>query len=241
MPKAKRQRTSTAGKELKMLLHQPVLLLMILLILATLGIFVLYPMFRVVELSFTDGENAFTLSNLMYVLGSRSYRAVFTNSLKLAAITAFFATLVGYLFAYACTRTKMPGRRFFNTLIHLPIISPPFILALSIIFLFGRQGIITKGLFGIKNNNVYGFGSLVLIQVISFFPVAYLTLTGIHIVALQQLRMRPLSHNTSVLHYNNLIAESAAGHSMRHNNYAAIFCHLIQICIHMHLRNRIHR
>lgn len=73
----------------------------------------------------------------------------------------------------------MPGRRFFNTLIHLPIISPPFILALSIIFLFGRQGIITKGLFGIKNNNVYGFGSLVLIQVISFFPVAYLTLTGI--------------------------------------------------------------
>ena len=144
MPKAKRQKTSTAGKELKMLLHQPVLLLMILLILATLGIFVLYPMFRVVELSFTDGEDAFTLSNLMYVLGSRSYRAVFTNSLKLAAITAFFATLVGYLFAYACTRTKMPGRRFFNTLIHLPIISPPFILALSIIFLFGRQGIITK-------------------------------------------------------------------------------------------------
>lgn len=179
MPKAKRQKTSTAGKELKMLLHQPVLLLMILLILATLGIFVLYPMFRVVELSFTDGEDAFTLSNLMYVLGSRSYRAVFTNSLKLAAITAFFATLAGYLFAYACTRTKMPGRRFFNTLIHLPIISPPFILALSIIFLFGRQGIITKGLFGIKNNNVYGFGSLVLIQVISFFPVAYLTLTGI--------------------------------------------------------------
>ncbi len=50
---------------------------------------------------------------------------------------------------------------------------------MSIIFLFGKQGFITKTLLGITGNNVYGMGSLIVVQVISFFPVAYLTLSGI--------------------------------------------------------------
>lgn len=61
----------------------------------------------------------------------------------------------------------------------LPIISPPFVLSLSIIFLFGRKGLITNGLFGITNFDVYGMKSLIVIQVMSFFPIAYLTLSGI--------------------------------------------------------------
>lgn len=61
----------------------------------------------------------------------------------------------------------------------LPIISPPFVLSLSIIFLFGRKGLITNGLLGITDFNVYGLHSLILVQALSFFPVAYLTLSGI--------------------------------------------------------------
>ena len=52
-------------------------------------------------------------------------------------------------------------------------------MSLSIIFLFGKQGIITKELLGITGNDVYGMGSLVVVQVISFFPIAYMTLSGI--------------------------------------------------------------
>lgn len=172
-------RTGTARQEMRMLLRQPLLLITILLILATLFLFVLYPMLKIARLGFTDAQDAWSLENLVKVLGSPSYRAVFINSIKLALLVGLLSTVVGYVFAFATTRTRMPGKKFFNTLIHLPIISPPFILALSIIFLFGRQGLITRGLMGIKNSNVYGFGSLLLIQVISFFPVAYLTLTGI--------------------------------------------------------------
>ena len=47
------------------------------------------------------------------------------------------------------------------------------------IFLFGRQGLITKGLFGITTANVYGMHSLIVVQTISFFPIAFMTLTGI--------------------------------------------------------------
>ncbi len=74
---------------------------------------------------------------------------------------------------------QFPGNLFFKTMATLPIISPPFVLSLSIIFLFGRKGIITNGLLGITDFNVYGLHSLILVQVMSFFPVAFLTLSGI--------------------------------------------------------------
>ena len=89
------------------------------------------------------------------------------------------ATIIGYLFAFTITRTEAPFKGFLKTMATLPVISPPFVLSLSIIFLFGRKGLITNGLLGITDFNVYGMHSLILVQSISFFPVAYLTLSGI--------------------------------------------------------------
>lgn len=181
-------RASKGGKPLthqsgrndgKMLLRQPLLLAMIILVFVLLFIFVILPIFNVLKLGATNSEGQFSLSNLTGILSNASYRQTFYNSLKLGAIVAVIATLIGYLFAFAITRTEMPGKRFFRAIATLPIISPPFILSLSIIFLFGRQGLITKGLLGIKNFNVYGLHSLIVVQAISFFPVAFLTLSGI--------------------------------------------------------------
>jgi len=86
---------------------------------------------------------------------------------------------VGYVFAYALTRTAIPFKGFFKAIATIPVISPPFVLSLSMIFLFGRNGLITKKLLGIEDSNVYGLHSLIVVQSISFFPIAYLTLTGI--------------------------------------------------------------
>src|SRR5688572_32046712 len=54
----------------------------------------------------------------------------------------------------------------------LPIISPPFAVAMSTILLFGRSGAISKGMFGIENN-IYGLQGLTIVQVVTFFPVAF--------------------------------------------------------------------
>ena len=62
----------------------------------------------------------------------------------LGAITALISTLVGYVFAYALTRTAIPFKGFFKAIATIPVISPPFVLSLSMIFLFGRNGLITK-------------------------------------------------------------------------------------------------
>lgn len=169
----------TKKNDLKMITKEPVLLITIIAILCSLIIFVIFPLFQVLKLSMTNGEGKFSLSIVKEILSNEGYRRTFLNSMKLGIATSILATFIGFIFAFAITRTEMPLKRFFKTVATFPIVSPPFVLSLSVIFLFGRKGLITNGIFGFTNFNIYGMGSLLLIQTMSFFPVAYLTLTGI--------------------------------------------------------------
>ena len=162
-----------------MLLKEPVLLIVLLLIFASIFIFVLLPLFKVIQFSLLDADNQFSFATLRRIITNAGYQKTFMNSIKLGAITATLATIIGYFYAFAITRTEMPFKRFFKVMATLPIVSPPFILSLSIIFLFGRLGLITNNLLGIRTFNVYGLHSLIVVQTLSFFPIAYLTLTGI--------------------------------------------------------------
>ena len=162
-----------------MLRKEPVLLIFIIILIALLTLFVMYPLFMILRYSITSENGSITFETIRDVLMNRSYRTTFFNSIKLGVISAVIATVVGYLFAFTITRTAAPFRGFLKTMATLPVISPPFVLSLSIIFLFGRKGIITNNLLGITDFNVYGMHSLILVQSLSFFPVAYLTLSGI--------------------------------------------------------------
>ncbi len=165
--------------ETKMILRQPLLLVAVILTILLLLLFVIYPLVKILIFSLTDADGAFSLANLAEILTTSRYLAVFGRTMLLGVIVAVIATFIGYIFAYTITRTNVPCKKFLKTIATLPILSPPFILSLSIIFLFGKQGFITKTLLGITGNNVYGMGSLIVVQVMSFFPIAYLTLSGI--------------------------------------------------------------
>ncbi len=165
--------------ETKMILRQPLLLAAVILTILLLLLFVVYPLLKVLIFSLTDADGNFSLENLVTILTTSRYLAVFGRTMLLGVIVAVIATFIGYIFAYTITRTNVPCKKFLKTIATLPILSPPFILSLSIIFLFGKQGFITKTLLGITGNNVYGMGSLIVVQVMSFFPIAYLTLSGI--------------------------------------------------------------
>ncbi|WP_455582782.1 ABC transporter permease [Dysosmobacter sp.] len=165
--------------ETKMILRQPLLLAAVVLTILLLLLFVVYPLLKILVFSLTDADGNFSLANLVTILTTSRYLAVFGRTMLLGVIVAVIATFIGYIFAYTITRTNVPCKKFLKTIATLPILSPPFILSLSIIFLFGKQGFITKTLMGITGNNVYGMGSLVVVQVMSFFPIAYLTLSGI--------------------------------------------------------------
>ena len=67
----------------------------------------------------------------------------------------------------------------FKVVSMLPVVSPPFVLSLSLIMLFGKSGIITRYLLGIYDNSVYGFWGIAIVQTLTFFPVCYMMFRGL--------------------------------------------------------------
>src|SRR3972149_12064195 len=88
------------------------------------------------------------------------------------------AAPVGFLYAFAISRRDMPLRRLFQTLSVLPLFAPPFMVAFSYILMFGRQGLITKALFGL-DVNIFGWQGLWLVQTVAFFPFAALVIGAV--------------------------------------------------------------
>lgn len=141
--------------------------------------FVAYPLFEALRLSFIENGH-FSLGIWKAILNSEGYISALIGSLKLGCWTATFSTLVGFLFAFTVSRTNAPCKKLISTMGVLPVISPPFSLTLSIILLFGNNGLITRWLriFGISFS-IYGLPGLVLVQTMGMFPIAFLTLGGV--------------------------------------------------------------
>jgi iron(III) transport system permease protein len=108
------------------------------------------------------------------------YHRVLLNTLVLGGLVAVAGTALGFLYAYTLARAALPRwlRVPLRLLLFLPLVSPPFALALATILLFGRSGLITRGLLGLETN-VYGLPGLLFVQVVTFFPVAALLLEGL--------------------------------------------------------------
>ncbi|MBR6901356.1 MAG: iron ABC transporter permease, partial [Synergistaceae bacterium] len=141
-------------------------------------IFVAYPLFEALRLSFVE-NGKFSLSTWKTILNSEGYLSALWGSLKLGCWTATFSTIIGFLFAFAVARTNAPCKKLISTMGVLPVISPPFSLTLSIILLFGNNGLITRWLRVIGLDfSIYGLPGLVIVQTMGMFPIAFLTLSG---------------------------------------------------------------
>ena len=105
------------------------------------------------------------------------------NSLALALVVGLFTTLLGLAFALVLTRTGVRFRAAFKSLSLLPIITPPFEIGLSLILLFGLSGNVTQFVaaqLGLEPTRwVYGFTGVLIAQLLSFTPIAFLVLIGV--------------------------------------------------------------
>ena len=161
----------------KQLLHQPGVIFVTTIIILILIVFSIYPLIEVFIK--TIWNNGLDFSAAKQTLSSKYFWQAFINSVLLGAFVAIISTIVGYIFAFSVTRTDIPGKKFFHLIAMLPIVSPPFVMALAMISLFGRSGLITKSLLGIRNANVYGMHGLIVVQSLAMFPLAYLNIKGI--------------------------------------------------------------
>jgi iron(III) transport system permease protein len=105
------------------------------------------------------------------------------NTLFLALLTAAGTTVMGTLIALLAERGAKRLAKPLNMLALLPIITPPFVVGLGLILLFGRAGIVNQVLewaFGIAPTRwFYGLGGIWLAQMFAFTPIAFMIVRGV--------------------------------------------------------------
>ena len=173
-------RTQGAALDRKKLMGDPILVTTIVVLITFLTLFILYPLAILLVDSFV-GDGGFGFSVFKRIFNMPTFTHAITNTLKVGFLVGILSTLVGLLFAYVEVYVRM-GKftgGLFKVVSMLPVVSPPFVLSLSMIMLFGKAGIITRFLLKIYDNSVYGFWGIAIVQTLTFFPVCYMMLKGL--------------------------------------------------------------
>lgn len=177
------KRVQSSKLDRKKFFSDPILICTILLLFAFLILFILYPLaVLLIDSVYVPEDGGLVLSVFRRILNMSRFRTAFANTLKLGLLTGLFSTLIGLLFAYVDVYMRVQTRgleKLFNVVSLLPVVSPPFVLSLSTIMLFGRSGIITRMVFKVYESNIYGMWGIVIVQTLTFFPVCYLMLKGL--------------------------------------------------------------
>lgn len=104
------------------------------------------------------------------------------NSLTVALVTTVISMTLAFIYAYALTRTCMPGKQLLKVVAMLPLFAPTMLYGLSLVYLFGNQGILTTGFFDFIpwiafDIDLYGFRGIVIAEVAFTFPAAMMILS----------------------------------------------------------------
>lgn len=166
--------------ERKKLLGDPIMITTLVLLVTLLTIFILYPL-AVLLVDSIYSADGISLNTFIRIMHMPNFRHAITNTLKVGFVVGILSTAIGLLFAYVEVYVKVGkiSGKLFSIVSMLPVVSPPFVLSLSMIMLFGRAGIITRFLLGIYDNNIYGYFGIVIVQTLTFFPVCYMMLKGL--------------------------------------------------------------
>ncbi len=161
---------------------------------ALLALFVGLPVAKALVGAFVDDAGAWSLSALwarlshervwgLACLSGGVRCGVAWNTLALALLTACGTTLLGALIALYAERGRPRWRKSLNLLAMLPIITPPFVVGLGLILLFGRAGLVNQALeawFGVTPTRwFYGLFGVWLAQLFAFTPIAFMILRGV--------------------------------------------------------------
>ena len=157
----------------------PLLAFTIIFTMVSLVVFAVIPLVKVLIQSFISYEGVVSFDAYLRAFTSEENFKALSHSLTLGAASGILSTAIGFLFAYSAAYVHMRWKRLFNLIAMLPIVSPPFAIALSIILLFGSRGLISYTLLGLQDVNIYGFRGLLFAQTLSYFPIAYLLLNGV--------------------------------------------------------------
>ncbi|MCB1377747.1 MAG: iron ABC transporter permease [Alphaproteobacteria bacterium] len=163
-------------------------------VIAVVGIFIFFPILKMFVAGLQTDDGSYSL---MVFLGKFADRKIWSlsclgggnscgvawNSLFLAVMVGIFSAALGLVFALVVTRTGFRFGKALRAMTLLPIITPPFVIGLAIILLFGLSGIVTRFGADITGTQptrwIYGFTGVFIAQLLAFTPIAFLVLIGV--------------------------------------------------------------
>lgn len=162
-------------------------------IITIVTIFVFFPIAKTLLAAFVTKDGGYSITvfagkffdDRIWGLGclSGARCGVAWNSLFLAVLVGLITTVLGLIFALVVTRSGFRYTRALRALTVLPIITPPFVIGLAIILLFGLSGSVTTAVADMLDLRptrwVYGLNGILIAQVLAFTPIAFLVLIGV--------------------------------------------------------------
>jgi iron(III) transport system permease protein len=163
-------------------------------VISSVAIFVFYPVLGILASAFYGPDETLAIGSFFArffaadiwgvgCLAASGNCGVAVNSLILSVSAATLSTLFGLAFALVAARTHFIAKKPIRILSMLPIITPPFVIGLSLILLFGRAGVVTQMLeavFGIEPSRwLYGLPGILFAQVLAFTPITFMVMIGV--------------------------------------------------------------
>ncbi len=135
-----------------------------------LALFFLYPLVLIVQRSFVQRDGMIGIANYVDVLSMRHIPGVIWNSLVMSGLTTLICVVLGFMIAYFLQRTHARLRWVISVALLLPLLAPSLVQALGLIFLFGRNGLISQATGW--NLQIYGLWGLVISNSMYALPQA---------------------------------------------------------------------
>jgi iron(III) transport system permease protein len=108
-------------------------------------------------------------------LAEARQRTLLLNSTLLGAGAAVLASLIGVPLGFLLARADLPAKRFFRLALVVPLVIPPYILALAWIYLGGSAGLLSQ-VAGrdLLSGYTYSLPGAIMVLGVSFFPLSML-------------------------------------------------------------------
>jgi len=144
-------------------------------LLVALGVFLVWPIALTVKGGFVGPDGAFSLAPIKLVFADPSLRASLMTSGLIAAVTTSLCILMSLPLAFVSARFRFFGKRFWNALVLVPLVLPPFVGAIGMKHLLGRAGAI-NALLGTEFDvlGVGRFWGVVIVEALHLYPIVYL-------------------------------------------------------------------
>ena len=142
----------------------------IVLLVVWLLLVIAFPLWALLSKSFQNANGQFVgIANYARYFSTPTLYGSIINSVGVAIVTTVIVIPLAFTYAYALTRSRMPFKGLFYAGALLPLFAPSLLSAISLIYLFGNQGLL-KGLLG--GGSIYGAPGIVVAQVFYCFPHA---------------------------------------------------------------------